>query len=90
VLVAYAAIFVHLILGDRSSLARATTSQQRSLHGGALTYAFFRVLGDGALLDPPPMVAIIVYASREAGMGVRGSPLRPRRAAGRGEPFRAT
>jgi hypothetical protein len=86
VLVGYAAIFVGLILA--MAFARQGNDSRRSgdLPGGALAYAFFRVLGDALFWTFHPWSPFSVYSAGgwEAGYGGRYA---PRRAAGPRVPF---
>ncbi len=88
VLVGYAAIFVSLILA--MTFARQGNDSRRSdnLPGGALAYAFFRVLGDALFWTFHPWSPFSVYAGAGAwDGGYDARRYAPRRAAGPREPF---
>jgi len=83
VLVGYAAIFVALILA--MTFARQGNDSRRSdgLPGGALAYAFFRVLGDALFWTFHPWSPFSVYsASGWGGGGYEARRFAPRRAEG--------
>ncbi|HEY5147737.1 MAG TPA: hypothetical protein VII82_13275 [Polyangiaceae bacterium] len=83
VLVGYAAIFVALILA--MTFAKQGNDSRRSdgLPGGALAYAFFRVLGDALFWTFHPWSPFSVYSASGAwGGGYEAQRFAPRRAAG--------
>jgi hypothetical protein len=89
VLVGYAAIFVALIVG--MAFARQGNDSRRSdgLPGGALAYAFFRVLGDALFWTFHPWSPFSVYSAGygESDRWGRGWDARSRRQAGPRVPF---
>jgi hypothetical protein len=86
VLVGYAALFVGLILA--MTFARQGNDSRRSgdLPGGALAYAFFRVLGDALFWTFHPWSPFSVY-SAGGWQGGYGQRYAPSRAAGPRVPF---
>ncbi len=88
VLVGYAAIFVALILA--MTFAKQGNDSRRSddLPGGALAYAFFRVLGDALFWTFHPWSPFSVYSAGGAwGGGYESRRYAPRRSAGPRVPF---
>jgi hypothetical protein len=82
VLVGYAAIFVALILA--MTFARQGNDSRRSddLPGGALAYAFFRVLGDALFWTFHPWSPFSVYSASGGWGGYQARRFAPRRPAG--------
>ena len=88
VLVGYAAIFVSLILAMTFARQGNDSRRSDSLPGGALAYAFFRVLGDALFWTFHPWSPFSVYASTGGwDGGYEARRYAPRRAAGPREPF---
>ncbi len=83
VLVGYAAIFVSLILAMTFARQGNDSRRSDSLPGGALAYAFFRVLGDALFWTFHPWSPFSVYASTGGwDRGYEAGRYAPRAAAG--------